>query len=122
MAPFLGSSIVLLFGQTPQTANSEVFSRIHKSELIHMEMEYGKFEFRIYRNYTEKNIGFFLLEYVSESGKRVVFKCNNEFDKIVKIKKIRHNSNYLSMEYEKLKFLYTGSFTALYHEEPPVAP
>ena len=105
----------LLITQSPMLTNEEVFARIPASKDIHLEMENGFFEFRIYR--CAKQPGFLLLEYLSAAGKRVLFKCSSDLKTVRIATDAQSGANNLEKDLNGATYRYAGSENAYFLDE-----
>ena len=105
----------LLIAQSPTLTNDEVFSRIPTCRDIHLEMENGFFEFRIYRCATRSD--FFLLEYLSAAGKRALFKCSSDMKTVRIVNDVQSGINNLEKKLDGVTYRYVGSQNAYFLDE-----
>ena len=104
-----------LLAQSSASTNEEVFARIPKSNRIHLEMENGFFEFRIYRCAPQPD--FFLLEYLSATGKRVLFRCSPDMKTVQIVGKAQSGNNNLEKRLNGATYRYAGSQNAYFLSE-----
>jgi hypothetical protein len=107
-------------GEAKAVSNAEIFSQIHTKEAIHLQMQPGFYEFRLYR--LQPDSASFLLEYRSETGKSAVFECDSKFTQVKLVTGSKAQKNHLQLIFRGQAFRYTGSTNAYYLEGVTAKP